>query len=103
VTRLPPVFRITVADHGTGIPEDFRGKIFQKFWQADSSDTRKQGGTGLGLAITKAIVEHHGGSISFESEVGRGTRFHVDLPIVPGAPDRQGRPEAGSKDRTVAS
>lgn len=103
VTQRPSAFRITVADHGTGIPEDFRGKIFQKFWQADSSDTRKQGGTGLGLAISKAIVEHHDGGISFESEVGRGTRFHVDLPIAASAPDRQARPETASKGRSVAS
>jgi PAS domain S-box-containing protein len=97
VTREPPFFRITVTDHGTGIPEEFRGRIFQKFWQADSSDSRKQGGTGLGLAITKALVEHHNGRISFESEVGRGTRFHVDLPIEAGATERQTRADAAGR------
>lgn len=72
--------RLSVADHGLGIPEEFRGKIFQKFSQADSSDTRKKGGTGLGLNITKAIVEQMGGRIGFESEVAVGTTFFIDLP-----------------------
>ncbi|MBU1689183.1 MAG: PAS domain S-box protein [Gammaproteobacteria bacterium] len=72
--------RISVADHGLGIPDEFRGKIFQKFSQADSSDTRKKGGTGLGLSITKAIIEQMGGEIGFESERGVGTTFFIDLP-----------------------
>jgi PAS domain S-box-containing protein len=72
--------RITVTDHGPGIPEEFRNKIFGKFLQADSSDTRQKGGTGLGLNITRAIVEHHDGLIGFESELGKGATFYVDLP-----------------------
>jgi PAS domain S-box-containing protein len=72
--------RMTVADRGPGIPDGFRAKIFQRFQQADSSDTRQKGGTGLGLAITKSIVERLGGEISFESIAGDGTSFHVDLP-----------------------
>lgn len=72
--------RISVADHGQGIPEEFRNKIFQKFSQADSSDTRKKGGSGLGLSITKAIVEQMGGSIRFDSEVAVGTTFFIDFP-----------------------
>jgi PAS domain S-box-containing protein len=102
VTRRAAGFRITVADHGAGIPEDFRAKVFQKFWQADSSDTRRQGGTGLGLAISKAIVEHHAGSIGFESEVGRGTRFHVDLPAAAEPADRQPPADPPARDRSVA-
>ncbi|MCX7172012.1 MAG: ATP-binding protein, partial [Proteobacteria bacterium] len=54
--------------------------IFQRFSQADSSDTREKGGTGLGLAITMAIIEAHGGSIDFISENGVGTEFFFDLP-----------------------
>jgi len=73
-------YRVSVADRGPGIPEDFRDKIFGKFHQADSSDTRQKGGTGLGLNITKAIVEQHGGSIGFETEIGKGTTFFFDLP-----------------------
>ncbi len=73
--------RISVHDHGKGIPEAFKAKIFSKFSQADSSDTRQKGGTGLGLSITKAIVMEHGGNIDFESHEGKGTTFYVDLPL----------------------
>lgn len=72
--------RVAVSDHGAGIPEAFRERIFRKFSQADSSDTRQRGGSGLGLAITKAIVEHMDGTIGFDSELGRGTTFYFDLP-----------------------
>ena len=61
-------WRIGVRDYGQGIPEDFKQKMFQRFAQADSSDTREKGGTGLGLSIAKAIVERHRGEINFFSE-----------------------------------
>jgi signal transduction histidine kinase len=70
--------RVEVADRGSGIPEEFRDRIFQKFTQADSA--RSKGGTGLGLSIAKAIVERSGGYLSFESAVGRGTTFYFELP-----------------------
>jgi len=73
---------IAVADRGDGIPEQFRGRVFQRFAQADSADSRRKGGTGLGLSICKAIVEEHGGRIRFESTEGEGTRFFVELPAV---------------------
>ncbi len=73
--------RIAIHDNGKGIPEDFKSKIFRKFSQADSSDTRQKGGTGLGLNITQAIVLQHHGSINFDSEEGKGTTFYVDLPL----------------------
>jgi len=72
--------RVAVKDHGSGIPDEFKDKIFQKFAQADSSDTRKKGGTGLGLSITKAIVEHMGGSIDFESQPNVLTTFYFEFP-----------------------
>jgi signal transduction histidine kinase len=72
--------RVSVRDHGPGIPEEFRSQIFQKFAQLDSSNSRQRGGTGLGLSITKAIVERHGGEIGFETEMGAGTTFYFDLP-----------------------
>ncbi len=72
--------RVTVADTGPGIPESFKGHVFEKFAQADSTDSRKVGGTGLGLSISKTLVEAMGGRIGFESEAGRGTRFFIDLP-----------------------
>lgn len=71
--------RITVKDNGSGIPEDARATIFERFTQADSSDQRAKGGTGLGLNIAKAIVEKHGGTIGFSTEVGKGTTFYFDL------------------------
>ncbi|MGH6983328.1 MAG: PAS domain S-box protein [Stellaceae bacterium] len=85
---------ISVRDHGPGIPEEFRSRIFQKFAQADSSDTRQKGGTGLGLAIVRSIVERHGGSIDFDSVIGEGTTFNVRLPIwresIPDAAESSG-------------
>ncbi|WP_207477997.1 ATP-binding protein [Arenibaculum pallidiluteum] len=77
--------RLSVEDRGPGIPEAFRSRIFQRFAQADSSDTRRTGGTGLGLSISRGIVERHGGRLGFETETGRGTVFHVDLPLIPEA------------------
>jgi PAS domain S-box-containing protein len=73
--------RITVSDHGSGIPAQFQSHIFEKFSQADSSDTRKKGGTGLGLSITKAIVEQMGGRIGFESQPDVLTTFWVEFPV----------------------
>lgn len=72
--------RISVTDHGCGIPKELEGRIFDKFTQADSSDTRQVGGTGLGLNISKAMVEKHNGRISFVSEVGVGSTFFFDIP-----------------------
>lgn len=72
--------RVSVVDQGAGIPEEFRKRIFGKFAQADSSDTRQKGGTGLGLSIVKAIVERMNGKIDFETEVGKGSVFYFELP-----------------------
>jgi signal transduction histidine kinase len=72
--------RVSVADRGPGIPEDFRGRIFEKFAQADGADNKQCAGTGLGLAIVKKIVGLLDGEVSFDSSAGKGTVFHVDLP-----------------------
>lgn len=68
--------RIAVVDQGPGIPEKFRDRIFQRFSQADASDSRQIGGTGLGLAISKELVHGMNGLIGFESVLGEGATFY---------------------------
>jgi PAS domain S-box-containing protein len=79
--------RIFIADQGAGIPNEFLGRVFQKFAQADSGDAPKKGGTGLGLSITKTLLEQMGGTIGFRTQLGAGTTFEFTLkrtvPIVP--------------------
>ncbi|MGV6847799.1 MAG: sensor histidine kinase [Marinibacterium sp.] len=74
--------RIFVSDQGVGIPESARDAVFEQFRQVDNSDQREVGGTGLGMSITKQIIDHHGGTIDFVSEEGKGTTFFVDLATV---------------------
>lgn len=81
VRRRKNTVKVEVIDHGPGIPEEFRSRIFQKFSQADSSDTRQKGGTGLGLAISKKLIERMHGLVGFVSEQGKGARFHFQLPV----------------------
>ncbi|RYE53645.1 MAG: HAMP domain-containing histidine kinase [Sphingobacteriales bacterium] len=76
------IITVYVEDKGMGIPEAFRSRVFQKFAQADSSDTRKRDGTGLGLSITKVIVERMGGKINYVTELNKGTTFYFSLPVV---------------------
>jgi signal transduction histidine kinase len=71
---------IHVRDQGIGIADHDRARIFESFTQVDSSNTRSFGGTGLGLAISKKLVDLHGGQISVDSAVGRGSTFSVRLP-----------------------
>ncbi|MHB8875923.1 MAG: ATP-binding protein [Myxococcaceae bacterium] len=79
-------YRIITEDSGVGIPQDQFDKIFQSFYQVDSSSTREFGGAGLGLAIVKSFVEGHGGQVRVSSEIGRGSRFTAILPVVPPNP-----------------
>jgi signal transduction histidine kinase len=71
-------------DTGIGIPPKERTKVFDAFYQVDSSSTREYGGTGLGLSIVKRIVEAHGGSISIDENQPRGAVFIVSLPTSSG-------------------
>ncbi|HSC67664.1 MAG TPA: ATP-binding protein, partial [Cellvibrio sp.] len=82
VTRRGAQVEVAVIDHGPGVSEEFRARIFQKFAQADSSDSRQRGGTGLGLSISKAFVERMHGTIGFESEPGKGATFFATFPIA---------------------
>jgi len=73
--------RISVEDHGIGIPEEMRNKIFDMYTEAKRPGTAGEQPFGLGLAISKQIVEAHGGSIWFDSTPGEGTTFFVELPV----------------------
>lgn len=90
--------RVSIQDHGSGIPEEFQSRIFQKFAQADSSTTRQRGGTGLGLNICKAIIEKLSGRIGFESQPNVGTTFFFDLPEWR---DESAAPTAPAKTRIL--
>lgn len=81
IDREDPGVRVTVSDNGPGIPAEFCARIFQKFAQADASDSRVKGGTGLGLSIAKTITEKLGGRIGFDTVPGRGTSFYIILPM----------------------
>ncbi len=73
---------IQVQDHGIGISAEQQARIFERFYRVSEARNRAQGGVGLGLAITKALVEMMRGTISVQSEVGKGSTFTVLLPIV---------------------
>ncbi|MGQ9473711.1 MAG: sensor histidine kinase, partial [Candidatus Caldatribacteriaceae bacterium] len=72
-----------IRDQGPGIPPQDLPHIFERFYRVEKSRSRQGGGTGLGLAITKQIIEHHGGKIWAESQMGRGTTFFFTLPLSP--------------------
>ncbi|MCA0969841.1 PAS domain-containing protein [Halobacillus litoralis] len=72
--------RVSVSDNGVGIPEEEISRIFERFYRVDKARSRNSGGTGLGLAIVKHIVEGHEGRIHVESEIDKGTTFHVEIP-----------------------
>jgi signal transduction histidine kinase len=81
----PDRLRLEVADTGPGIPPDRLPHIFDQFYRVDPSRSRETGGAGLGLTIVKRLVEAHGGRVWAESEVGRGSRISIELPVSPGA------------------
>jgi signal transduction histidine kinase len=72
---------VSVEDNGTGIPLDKIDSLFKKFYQIDTTMTRKHGGTGLGLAISKGIIEAHGGKMWVDKKYTGGAKFIFTLPI----------------------
>jgi signal transduction histidine kinase len=78
---------VAVRDQGIGISAEHIGRIWDRFYQVDSSTTRRFGGMGLGLTITKSIVKTHGGAIRVESQVGVGSTFYVVLPVASPSPN----------------
>lgn len=85
--------RIAVVDSGIGISDENKNKLFIRFSQVDSSDTRKYGGSGLGLVITKQIVELMGGTITVQSKEGIGSTFIVEVPLKLIKPAEEGEEE----------
>jgi signal transduction histidine kinase len=73
---------VAVKDHGRGLPQKDKSRIFERFQQVDSSDKRERGGTGLGLSIVKAIAEAHHAKLTVESELGQGSTFYISFPIT---------------------
>lgn len=73
--------KVSITDHGPGIPAEFQSTIFESFTQADVSDAKSTGGTGLGLSISKEIIQLHNGQINFTSEPNQGTCFFFTLPL----------------------
>ncbi len=93
--RLGEGVRLSVVDTGPGIEARHLPRLFERFYRADKGRSRAEGGTGLGLAIVKNLAEALGGRLRVESEVGRGSRFYVDLTTAPvPAPERAGPPPA---------
>jgi signal transduction histidine kinase len=74
--------RVSICDVGPGVPIEFEGRLFQKFSQADSSDSRAVGGTGLGLAICKQLIEHMHGYIGYLPNEPQGACFYFELPLA---------------------
>jgi signal transduction histidine kinase len=86
VTAHDQTVRVAITNHGPAIAESFRDRIFMKFAQADTSDSRQRSGTGLGLSISKAIIERFGGVMSYETGDTTGTTFYFDLPVYHSEP-----------------
>jgi signal transduction histidine kinase len=73
---------VSVIDTGEGIPAEDLPNIFERFYRVDKSRARATGGSGLGLTIARRLVEAHGGTITAESELGKGSRFSFTVPIA---------------------
>jgi two-component system OmpR family sensor kinase len=81
ITSTDDEVSISVADQGPGMSEEDQKRIFERFYRADSSRARSgEDGTGLGLSIVEAVMQAHGGNVSVESEIGKGSKFTLTFP-----------------------
>jgi len=95
----PSKVRISVADHGPGIPPDAVAHVFERFWRSDPARVRSHGGAGLGLSIVAAIADAHGGHVSITGTPGGGATFSVELPVEPEPESRPwGAKEASAEE-----
>ncbi|MDQ2923498.1 MAG: HAMP domain-containing histidine kinase, partial [Candidatus Dormibacteraeota bacterium] len=82
VSTVDGVGRMSVADHGPGLPDEELDRIFEPFYRADPSRSRDSGGAGLGLSIVRAVVSAHGGHVTVSKTNGGGATFEVELPLT---------------------
>ena len=91
-----------MVDHGPGIPDDEKDRVFERFTQIDQSDTRSKGGTGLGLSIVKSLAEVMYGAVRVEATEGGGATFVVELPLAPALSRRRAARTRGSAPVAMA-
>jgi len=97
VKQMPQEVKVSVSDTGIGLAPEHQEMIFERFTQVKNRDRGKPTGTGLGLAICRGIVEHHGGKIWVESQLGQGSTFYFTLPLCP-TKNAMGNPEKGGSN-----
>ena len=96
------MLRLSVSDTGVGISPDLLPKIFDRFWQVDTSSTRKFQGAGIGLALVRSLTEAMDGKVSVESQVGSGTTFKVEFPVESGVGVLAARQVGDSGESVIA-
>jgi two-component system sensor histidine kinase SenX3 len=83
--RNDGLITVTVRDHGVGIPDEARERLFEKFYRVNNPELQNVAGTGIGLYLVRQVVEGHGGEVKVESQPGAGSAFEIDLPAAPQA------------------
>jgi signal transduction histidine kinase len=95
--------RVSVVDHGIGIPPERQDQVFRRFYRAHAGTEHDYGGLGLGLEVSRAVVERHGGRMWFESAPGAGSTFHFGLPLPVSAPRADGEARARPPSQGAAT